>query len=87
MAFGANSKMFVSTIEAILEGLALDTDGDTFKIALYNDTGTPDATVAVTLARYNTGQWTNTNEVSDTTEWPATGQALDQRLPGAAAPA
>ena len=77
MAFGTSSKMFVATIEAILEGRALDVDGDTFKIALFNDSITaPDATVALASTAYGAGVWA-ANEVSDTTEWPATGQALD----------
>ena len=77
MAFGTSSKMFVATIEAILEGRDLDVDGDTFKIALFNDTITaPDATVALASTAYGAGVW-GANEVSDTTEWPVTGQALD----------
>ena len=84
MAFGTSSKMFVATIEAILEGRALDVDGDTFKIALYNDTTTPDATVALASTAYNAAVWTSANEVSDAAEWPATGQALDSVTSGIA---
>ena len=84
MAFGTSSKMFVATIEAILEGRALDVDADTFKIALYNDTTTPDATVALASTAYDAAVWTSANEVSDAAEWPATGQALDSVTSGIA---
>lgn len=77
MAWSA-SKIFVSTIEDVLENTtAVDLNSDTFKVALYNNTPVPDQTVASASTAYNAGQWVNTSEVSDTTEWPATGQALD----------
>jgi len=78
MAFGTSSKMFVATIEAVLEQTAaIDTNSDSFKIALFNDTITaPDATVALANTAYGAGVWA-ANEVSDGAEWPATGQALD----------
>ena len=77
MAFGTSSKMFVATIEAVLEQTAaIDTDSDTFKIALYNDSiSAPDATVALASTAYGAGVWA-ANEVSDSTEWPSGGQAL-----------
>ena len=77
MAFGTSSKMFVATIEAVLEQTAaIDTNTDTFKIALYNDSiSAPDATVALASTAYGAGVWA-ANEVSDSTEWPAGGQAL-----------
>ena len=77
MAFGTSSKMFVATIEAVLEQTAaIDTNTDTFKIALYNDSiSAPDATVALASTAYGAGVWA-ANEVSDSTEWPSGGQAL-----------
>lgn len=76
MAWSA-SKMFVATIEAVFEGTAVDTDSDTFKIALYDNDITPDATVALANTAYDAGQWASAgNEVYDATEWPQTGQAL-----------
>lgn len=51
-------------------------DSDTVKAALYNNTGTPDKDAAVASTGYNTGAWTNTNEVVDATNWVAGGRAL-----------
>lgn len=77
MAWSA-SKMFVATIEATFEGTAIVTTSDTFKIALYDNDITPDATVTLDNTKYNAGQWSAAgNEVADGAEWPATGQALD----------
>ena len=73
-----NSKIFVSTIEDILENTtALDLPADTWNIALYDSSITPSQTVASAATAYNTGVWLIADEVSDTTEWPAAGQALD----------
>lgn len=70
--------MFVAFIEASLENAqAFNLASDTLKIALYDNDITPDATVALANTAYNAGQWSSAgNEVSDTTEWPVTGQAL-----------
>ena len=77
MAFGTDSKMFVATIEAVLENtIALDTNLDAFKIALFNNTITaPDATVALADTAFGAGVWA-ANEVFDAAEWPTGGQAL-----------
>lgn len=76
MAWSA-SKIFVSTIEDALENTAaLDMNSDSFKAALYNNSITPDQTVATANTIYNAGQWANTNEVSDGTEWDAGGEPL-----------
>ena len=73
-----NSKAFVSTFEDILENTtALDLPADTWNIALYDSSITPSQTVASAATAYNTGVWLIADEVSDTTEWPAAGQALD----------
>lgn len=86
MAWSA-SRMFVASIEAIMEGTAIDTDSDTFKIALFDNDITPDATATCTLANtaYAAGQWVSAgNEVYDATEWPVTGQALGSVTSGIA---
>lgn len=51
-------------------------DSDTINVSLYNNTGTPDKTVAVASTGYNTGQWVTANEVTDATNWVAGGRAL-----------
>lgn len=51
-------------------------DGDTVKVALFNNSVTPDRDAAVGSTGYNTGTWTTGNEVTDATNWTATGRTL-----------
>jgi hypothetical protein len=46
---------------------------DVYKVALFNNTPTPDATVAVANTVYNAGQYLVANEVSQAGQWPAGG--------------
>jgi len=71
------SKCFMATIEAKEENAAaIDMDLDTFKAALYNNTPTPDQTVALASTAYNVGQWAIANEVTDGTNWDVAGEPL-----------
>lgn len=80
MAFGTSSKVFVAFLENALGNAVaynLNTGGDTFKVALFNDSITaPDATVALANTAFGAGVWA-ANEVFDGAEWPTGGQALD----------
>jgi len=49
---------------------------DDIRASLFNNSVTPDRTVAVGSTGYNTGTWTTGNEVTDVTNWTATGRAL-----------
>lgn len=51
-------------------------DSDTVKVALFNNSVTPDKDAAVASTGYNTGTWTTGNEVTDATNWVAGGRAL-----------
>jgi hypothetical protein len=51
-------------------------DSDTVKVALFNNSVTPDKDAVVGSTGYNTGTWTTGNEVTDATNWTATGRAL-----------
>jgi len=76
MAWSA-SKIFVSTVEDVLENTtAIDLNSDTFNVALFNDSITPDQTVASASTAFGAGVWA-TGEVFDAAEWPTGGQALD----------
>jgi len=80
MAFGTNSKIFTAFIRDVMNNTAShthDIDADTLKIALYNDSGTPDQTVANTLTGYDqaTSAWVSANEVT-ATGWTAGGLTL-----------
>lgn len=74
------SGIFARGIKDIMDRTAVwDIDGDSYKAALYNNTGTPDKTVTTAaLSSYNgaTSQWVVANEVTDVTNWAAGGRAL-----------
>lgn len=93
MTFGANSKMFAAFAQcAFGQGLTAATfpagyaglGADTVRVALYNDSTTPDNTAARTATGYNTGQWTTTNEVHDSagSNWPSAGLSLASKTLG-----
>lgn len=71
-----DSRIFVAfTTEALKNTTAYDLDTDTFNVALYNNTITPDYTVSQANSVYNVGQWVTAQEQS-TTGWAAGGVAL-----------
>lgn len=73
----SNSKVFGVLLEdALARTAAFDLNSDSFKVALYNNSITPDNTVTAANSAYNAGQWANTNELSSSTDWPAAGKAL-----------
>jgi hypothetical protein len=75
----SNSKIFRPVLADVLGNTAaFDLGGtpDTFKVALFNTTPTPNQDVAAASSAYNTGVWTTGDEVSETTEWPAGGRPL-----------
>jgi hypothetical protein len=49
---------------------------DVTKVALFNNTTTPDKDAAVGSTGFNTGVWTTTNEVTDATNWVSGGRSL-----------
>ncbi len=53
-------------------------DSDTVKVALFNNSVTPDQNAVVGSTGFNTGTWTTGNEVVDTlnSNWVTTGRAL-----------
>jgi hypothetical protein len=76
MAFGASSKVFTIYIaDMIGNTAALDYDADTIKCPVYNNTLTPDQTVAAAASAYATGVWSG-NEVTSSTDLPAGGLTL-----------
>jgi hypothetical protein len=79
MAFTV-SKIFRAFIGDVLGNTAaFDLAGtgiDTFKVALFNNTTTPDQNVAAAASAFNTGVWVLANEVTDATNWVSGGRAL-----------
>jgi len=79
MAFGASSAIFRQWLADSLAPTASFAgkwnSTDVFKAALFNNTTTPDKTVAAAASAYNTGVWVLANEVTDA-NWPAGGQSV-----------
>lgn len=72
-----NSKVFRQFLaDAVLNVAAFDLDSDTFKVALYNTSVTPDNDVTAANSAFNVGQWATANEVSQAVQWPTGGVAL-----------
>jgi hypothetical protein len=86
MAFGSSSAMFRAWPTMLLNNNATGytgLDSDTVKVALYNDTPTPDKDAAVASTGYNTGQWAiASREVTDSdgsSDWGAGGITLSSK--------
>lgn len=74
----SNSKVSAVFIEHALDRTAtFDMDGDSFKVALYDNDITPDNTAAAASFAYNAGQWVTTNnECFEAGQWAQGGVAL-----------
>lgn len=73
-----NSKIFRQYLADVLgntTAMDLNTDAS-IKVALYNNTITPDNDVTAANSAYNVGQWATAQEVIDATNWVAGGRAL-----------
>lgn len=76
----SNSKIFRPFVADVLGNVAaFDLDADTIKAALYNNTPTPSQDVTSANSAYNVGAWAVANELSDASEWTATGVALTSK--------
>jgi hypothetical protein len=85
MTFGSASAIFQQAMLNPIMGRLWTTaapttfsslSADTVKAALFNNTTTPDKTVAVGSTGFNTGVWITANEVTDVTNWVSGGRAL-----------
>lgn len=54
----------------------LNAPSDTYKLALYNNTGTPDKDATAANSAYAVGAWVTGNEVSQSVQWPVAGVAM-----------
>lgn len=73
------SAVFRAFVTDVLENTAaFDLGGtpDTFKIALYNNSITPDKDATAANSAFNAGQWATANEVSESGQWASGGVAL-----------
>jgi hypothetical protein len=77
MAFGTNSKIFRAGLADSLGNVtAIDLDADTFRAALYGNTGTPDQDATAANSAYNVSAWATANEVYQAGQWAQAGVAL-----------
>ena len=77
MAFGAGSEIFTQFINSVMENYTpITLSTDTCKIALFNDSVSPDQNAVVASTAFNAGTWTTGNEVTDATGGPSTGNPL-----------
>lgn len=75
----ANSAIFRQCVADTFAGTAvfdLNAPSDTYKVALYNNTGTPDKDATAANTAFNAGQWVTANEVAQAVQWPTGGVAL-----------
>ncbi len=75
----ADSKIFRQFLADVMGNTAaFDLSGtpDTFKVALYNNSITPDNDVSAANSAFNAGQWATANEVSESGQWATGGVAL-----------
>lgn len=72
-----NSKVFRPFLADVLDNtMAADLGTDVPKVALYNNTPTPDNDVTSANSAYNVGQWATANEVFQAGQWAQAGVAL-----------
>ena len=77
----SNSKIFRAHIGDMMTNVAaFDLDTDTIKIALYNNTGTPDQNATAANSAYNVSAWATANEVYQAGQWAQGGVALASKV-------
>jgi hypothetical protein len=73
----SNSKVFRQYLaDSLNRTAALDLNADSFKVALYNNTITPDNDVTAANSAYNVGQWATANEQFEAGQWAQGGVVL-----------
>lgn len=79
MAWSA-SKIFRQYLADSLNRTApLDADGDSLKVALFNNAVTPDQNATAANTAYNAGTWVTANEVFQAGQWAQAGVVLAGR--------
>lgn len=84
MAWSASAVFREFMVAPLVQGTVTSATGytgigageDVVKVALFNNTTTPDKNAAVASTGFNTGVWTTTNEVIDATNWVSGGRTL-----------
>lgn len=76
MAFSASGLFGQSLMDILAQTTAMDLNTDSFKIALYNNSNTPNYSDTAANVAYGSGQWTNATYEVTGTGWSAGGVAL-----------
>jgi hypothetical protein len=72
-----DSRLFRAFVADVLDNTAaFDLGSDVPKVALYNNTITPDNDVTAANSAYNVGQWATAQETFEAGQWAAGGVAL-----------
>lgn len=73
----SNSKIFRAYLaDSLNRTEPFDLNSDTLKVALFNNSVTPDQNAAAASTAYNSGTWLVANEVSHVGQWAVGGVAL-----------
>lgn len=78
MAWTASKVLIGAIVDMFGNTVAYDLNTDAFKVALYNDSITPNQVVTSALGCYGSGVWTagSSPNVQDATGWPYAGRSL-----------
>lgn len=76
MAWSASAIFRPFVADVLGNTAAFDLDADTIKASLHNNSITPDNDVSAANSAFNAGQWTTTNEVTESGQWASGGVAL-----------
>jgi len=73
----SDSRVFRALVADVFDNTAaIDFGADSFKVALYNNTITPDNDVTAANSAYNVGQWATAQEVFESGQWAQAGVVL-----------
>lgn len=78
-----NSKIFrqyLADVFGNVTAMNIASAGDSIKVALYNNSITPDNDVTATNSAYNVGQWATANEQFEAGQWAQGGVALTSQV-------
>jgi len=73
-------RIFVANVVGNTTAFDLDTGADSCKVALYNNTITPDNDVTAANSAYNVGQWATAAETFEAGQWAQGGVALASQV-------
>lgn len=79
MAWSGSAVFRAFVTDKLGNATAMNLGADSFKVALYNNSITPDKDATSANSAYNVSQWASANEQSQSGQWAAGGVALTSR--------